>query len=1840
MSVKIIAQLNPFSTQKTEFNVPSGTIKEIIKNIDTLGAVNTGWRVIRNDQIITNFSERAEDNDILYVKVVPEGDNKEIGTGEKIGGAALVAGGLALSVFTSGIGAGIGAAMIGAGVGLFAGGMVMYNMDLAVQERQKPESDPSIRGSRNQIRPLGYIPILLGRRRIYVDQACYAYTWIDSHGNQYLYQLFCAGQSNMVIDTSSIKIDETFITAYSSTGDINKILSGQDGTLSMQVSSGGEIPPLVTNCVHEDMLNTLLKNESDGVDGSIIRTTPAGTQEINVDIFFNAGLGKYRDDGTIENVSVTVSAWYKNADAPDSTYQLLGYFSDDSNVITGNELKTKRYSITKSNLPAGSYTVKVTRESADSNDNKVIDQVYVGSIRSIKYESPITAARCRELTLIGFVIKTTEKLNAIVDKLNFIAQSKLPVYSGTGSGRIAWNEAVSSNPASAAIYAMQSELTQQRLLNSEIDFPAFERLYTWCSEHGYECNAYITEGITIQNLLSSIAATCRAEILRMNGKITVIQDVAQDTPMQLFTPRNSWGYKEQIGFAEIPDAIRLDFDDAEAGYTKNELTVYNTADGNKEIEPDITQDVQLWGVTNSVQARKLGMYKYAVSKNRPLVHTFSADFEYLMCQKGDLIEYAGDIALAGISQGRIIELLSDDGVYYTGFSADEEFAMEAGKNYAVRIRKDDGLILMLNLITIPGKSRKVLFDSPISQSAGIKSGDLFAFGTQQNESIQLIVTAIQPGDNLTAELVCVEYSPEIFGVDDPDFILPDFVNKITPQTGEGDNGKVNRNELLEKKVNFLMSSIARVSDLYSNHIVTLYKETEQELTATGITSNLVYSFADNSISWIDENGSNGWSLFRPVSGNTPIWVTAATAFGKGASDIIVPTEWATPYAYNGRSATTVVLNNENITIACDSQGKINSAFSVDVKISAYSGAKKTACTITKKSSTSNVTVSNITNGTASQDGSLSLSVPSGTSVTPGTITLEITAAGISFEKRINLNITKNGAKGDKGNTGNTGAKGDKGDAAVTYEVDMPMTYKPGESLSLYFYKIIGNQRSAISVYHDVEYTSNGTTWTAFPGSKTTGTSFTTPAINAAKKVRCIIKDSSSSSVILDEEYAVLVTDGANGINTATIVLYKRLATKPQTLPGTIKYRFDDASLAGNFNGWSTSIPEVQADKAPCWETHATASSSTVTDDVSEWTEPVKITQDGLSQDDVLSLITETIDESPNIYANPTTGIFAIDVDGVVPIAQSVDIAVKVIKHNTEIDFVFGNMELPEGITATAQGNVLTFTALEGARLSPAYIEVPIEFISYQNYDYLADTEGNPFVWLTCEKGYYYGTYNQTSALPASPKKDGWFQWTGINETSTEEVVEGGVFKKDFFYTYNGVRWEAAQFLPLGIETEPKEGNVYKFTFTISTVEGGVYAGPVSSISNIPLKPIIGDFFTWVGTDQTVCEGIQFGKLLSGCCYKWDGKQWLKDTAGKHLGEAMGDILNVAEAEIAANNSEITSWVRKIVAWDVVTQNLKVTGTAIANAMVSAKIILGKASDENAFFQSWNFSDVNKTGFLLKADGKAILNDIIARGDIYAKSLTLSESASIPYGKIADKPNLMTFGTTKGGNFTLLTVQPNDWNSKWKTYFKQSNNMFLPLGSLYSSCPDFSANTFYKGTGTMFEVSTNGLLVANNAVITGTVYATDGFFNGLLSTDKVCTARGFNFCPQEPGNVVFDTFLINAWNVSSANAKGRSLYFPFHGTVRLNITLIGDDDGGGTAQIYTGAGFYKNILFEHSVGADETYTQTLDLTVAEAFEYKFWVYGAKFNVAVCLSESNELMHYLYVMFNNIYSLIEG
>lgn len=85
-------------------------------------------------------------------------------------------------------------------------------------------------------------------------------------------------------------------------------------------------------------------------------------------------------------------------------------------------------------------------------------------------------------------------------------------------------------------------------------------------------------------------------------------------------------------------------------------------------------------------------------------------------------------------------------------------------------------------------------------------------------------------------------------------------------------------------------------------------------------------------------------------------------------------------------------------------------------------------------------------------------------------------------------------------------------------------------------------------------------------------------------------------------------DGINGLNQATVTLYKAAVSVP-TVPSTATtYTFASGVLSGNLDGWSQTMPSISGSNV-CWSTQANAvsSSATVSIATGDWSTPRQLT---------------------------------------------------------------------------------------------------------------------------------------------------------------------------------------------------------------------------------------------------------------------------------------------------------------------------------------------------------------------------------------------------------------------------------------------------------------------------------------------------------------------------------------------------------------------------------------------------------------------------------------------------------
>jgi hypothetical protein len=157
---------------------------------------------------------------------------------------------------------------------------------------------------------------------------------------------------------------------------------------------------------------------------------------------------------------------------------------------------------------------------------------------------------------------------------------------------------------------------------------------------------------------------------------------------------------------------------------------------------------------------------------------------------------------------------------------------------------------------------------------------------------------------------------------------------------------------------------------------------------------------------------------------------------------------------------------------------------------------------------------------------------------------------------------------------------------------------------------------------------NGTLTYSFATNNLTGTGFnewsqTMPAVSSGTKLYVTMATARSKDLydeISANEWSTPVEYVADGMNSATVLIYKRSATQPNNSDrpaNGVVYTFADGSLSGTLNGWSKTIPAT--DGNPLWVRQATAVSNTTTDTInsSEWSgdssgNAVKMIEDGVN----------------------------------------------------------------------------------------------------------------------------------------------------------------------------------------------------------------------------------------------------------------------------------------------------------------------------------------------------------------------------------------------------------------------------------------------------------------------------------------------------------------------------------------------------------------------------------------------------------------------------------------------------
>lgn len=612
----------------------------------------------------------------------------------------------------------------------------------------------SISGGSNSSRPFEPMPLVFGKHLIYPDLAITPYTRIEG-SNQILYQIFNFGVNELTI--TDIKIGQTDIDEFNE--------------VSIEVS------PFSTGAIKAFPAATLVQ------EGSVlepeesvytVRTSAENATALIVDLelqlirtdsetgaFIASEMGLIVQFRLVGNTE-----WEEFATASTNGVTIVGG-GEVSIKNTGS--KIARRSIYRS-VEEGQYEVRLRRIPSefdtDSSSNRSVNWIQLLSMQ------PDTANYENRMRM-GLRIRATAQLSGIVDSLSAVVSNLIPVWNGT----IEVTQQ-SSNPGHLYIWFLRGAFDSDGrktfgagLSDDEIDLDGLREWADWCDDNTLSFNAIIDTPQTIFETLQQISAAGRASPQLSLTKLSVVFDEENRLPIQAFGMASiiKDSFKVTYLSDNIPTEIIVKYIDEDRSYERNEVRqdVFNLEDDGVIANPI---DVELFGVTNLLQAgRQANLIAASYVFRRRLIE-LTIDIENLIATRGDVVLIGHDLT-AWSESGRLIAGTT------TQITLDKEVTVSSESFITIR---DPDINLTTHAVTSG-------FDNPtnilnISPSLSIAPDNnttnkpkdyVWLFQDDESPGILAKITDIKTQDNLFATITLVEDSPDYYASENDEYIFVD-----------------------------------------------------------------------------------------------------------------------------------------------------------------------------------------------------------------------------------------------------------------------------------------------------------------------------------------------------------------------------------------------------------------------------------------------------------------------------------------------------------------------------------------------------------------------------------------------------------------------------------------------------------------------------------------------------------------------------------------------------------------------------------------------------------------------------------------------------------------------------------------------------------------------------------------------------------------------------------------------------------------------------------------------------------------------------------------------------------
>jgi hypothetical protein len=519
-----------------------------------------------------------------------------------------------------------------------------------------------------------------------------------------------------------------------------------------------------------------------------VRTTQENVSNLNIELSFVQGLYEMSPEGNKNSAGTQVAIFY----APVGTaLSSQGSWTDAGRYkITAYTSDPFQHTITINFPSSGQYEVLVYRVGTylaygRECGHKIYADFTLAFFRSYDMKTP--PVNTEEPLLLAYQVLATDQLNGTIDNMSVEATSFIRKI----HPNLTFEYVKTSNPAWIYLDALTCSANKTPIDDNRIDLATLQEWGEWCEENEVEYNWVELNKETLLTRLRAVASTGFASWNIIENKFTIVRDKANQDPVQMITPRNSWNFSSSKSFAPVPHAYLAKFIDRETweessitGY----MTGYDETGSGGNIKATDIQELSTRGVTKHSQAYREAMYHLAVLRLRPEIFTLDMDVENLIATRGDLVLLSYDSLLVGMKWGRIKNVNVQASV--VTLTVDEEFNNDGTQSYGVTIRTQNNEILNAP-VTISSGIGITEFDIDLDDidESKLNAGDLIVFGVLGTETIRVKVTNIEYNSDLSASLTLVDEAPAVLNAHtepipayDPGITEPIDWKKVRPST--------------------------------------------------------------------------------------------------------------------------------------------------------------------------------------------------------------------------------------------------------------------------------------------------------------------------------------------------------------------------------------------------------------------------------------------------------------------------------------------------------------------------------------------------------------------------------------------------------------------------------------------------------------------------------------------------------------------------------------------------------------------------------------------------------------------------------------------------------------------------------------------------------------------------------------------------------------------------------------------------------------------------------------------------------------------------------------------------